>query len=65
MNKLGISYEETLAIGDSSSDLEIIRACGIGVAMGNAPDNIKAAANDVTASNIEDGVALAFEKYLL
>ena len=33
--------------------------------MGNAPDNIKAAADDVTAPNIEDGVALAFEKYLL
>ena len=65
LNKLGISYEETLAIGESSSDLEIIRACGVGVAMGNAPDNIKAAANDVTAPNIEDGVALAFEKYLL
>ena len=65
LNKLGISYEETLAIGDSSSDLEIIRACGVGVAMGNAPDNIKAAADDVTALNTEDGVALAFEKYLL
>ena len=65
LSKLGISYEETLAIGDSSSDLEIIRACGVGIAMGNAPDSIKAEADDVTASNIEDGVALAFEKYLL
>lgn len=65
LSKLGISYEETLALGDSSSDLEIIKACGIGVAMGNAPDNIKAAADDITASNVEDGVALAFEKYLL
>ena len=63
--KLGISYDETLAIGDSSSDLEIIKACGIGIAMGNAPDNIKAAANDVTAPNVEDGLALAFEKYVL
>ena len=65
LNRLGISYEETLAIGDSSSDLEIIKACGVGVAMGNAPENIKAAADDVTALNVEDGVALAFEKYLL
>lgn len=65
LGKLGISYEETLAIGDSSSDLEIIKNCGVGIAMGNAPDNIKAAADDVTAPNIEDGVALAFEKYLL
>lgn len=65
LGKLGISYQETLALGDSSSDLEIIKACGIGIAMGNAPDNIKAAADDITASNVEDGVALAFEKYLL
>ena len=65
LNHLGISYEETLAIGDSSSDLEIIKACGMGIAMGNAPDNIKAAADDVTALNVENGVALALEKYLL
>lgn len=65
LNKLGISYEETLAIGDSSSDLEIIQACGVGVAMGNAPDSIKAVADDVTARNTENGVALAFEKYIL
>ena len=63
--KLGISYEETMAIGDSSSDAEILKACGVGVAMGNAPDNIKALANDVTALNTEDGLALAFEKYVL
>lgn len=65
LEKLGISYEETLAIGDSSSDLEIIKACGIGVAMGNAPDNIKAAADAVTGLNTEDGLAQAFEKYVL
>ena len=65
LERLGVSYEETLAIGDSSSDLEIIKACGVGVAMGNAPDNIKAAANDVTDINTADGLAKAFEKYIL
>ena len=65
LEKLGVSYEETLAIGDSSSDLEIIKACGVGIAMGNAPDDIKAAADDVTAPNTEDGLAKAFEKYIL
>lgn len=64
LKTLGVSYEETLAIGDSSSDLAIIQKCGVGIAMGNAPQNIKDAADDVTAANIEDGVALAFEKYL-
>ena len=65
LDRLGVSYEETMAIGDSSSDLEIIKACGIGVAMGNAPENIKAAADHVTVSNTEDGFALALEKYVL
>ena len=54
-----------MAIGDSSSDIEIIRSCGIGVAMGNAPDAIKALADDVVAENTVNGVADAFEKYLL
>ena len=65
LERLGISYSETLAIGDSSSDLEIIKACGIGVAMGNAPDDIKAAADYVTTPNTEDGLAKAFEKFIL
>lgn len=65
LNKLGISYEQTLAIGDSSSDVEIIKACGIGVAMGNAPDNIRAIADAVTLTNVEDGFAAALERYVL
>jgi Cof subfamily protein (haloacid dehalogenase superfamily) len=65
LDKLGVSYEETLAIGDSSSDLEIIKACGIGIAMDNAPNAIKAAADHISGSNTEDGLAKAFEKFVL
>ena len=65
LDRLGVSYEETMAIGDSSSDLEIIKTCGIGVAMGNAPEDIKAAADAVTDTNTEDGLAKAFEKFIL
>ena len=65
LKELGVSYEETLAIGDSSSDVEIIKACGLGVAMGNAPDNIKALADVVTDINTNDGLAQALEKYVL
>ena len=65
LERLGITYEETMAIGDSSSDVEILQRCGLGVAMGNAPDTVKAVANEVTATNLEDGVALALEKYVL
>ena len=43
----------------------VAKACGVGVAMGNAPDEIKAAADDVTDLNTNDGVAKAFEKYVL
>lgn len=65
LEKLGVSYEETLAIGDSSSDIEIIKACGVGVAMGNAPDDIKAYADYVTGINTDDGFAQAIEKFVL
>ncbi|MBR2311598.1 MAG: HAD-IIB family hydrolase [Oscillospiraceae bacterium] len=65
LDALGISYDECLAIGDSSTDLEIIQLSGIGVAMGNAPDDIKAAADYITGTNTEDGFALALEKYVL
>lgn len=64
LEKLGLTWEECLAIGDSSSDYAIIQKSGVGIAMGNAPDNIKAAANDVTGLNTDDGLAQAFEKYL-
>ena len=65
LEKLGVSYEETLAIGDSSSDLAIIKACGIGVAMGNAPEQIKAAADYVTDLNTANGLAKALRKFVL
>ena len=65
LKELGISYEETLAIGDSSTDAEIIKACGIGIAMGNAPEHIKAIADDVTDLNTNDGLAKALDKYVL
>ena len=65
LDALGISYDECLAIGDSSTDLEIIKASGIGVAMGNAPDDIKSAADHITGINTEDGFAQAIEKFVL
>lgn len=64
LEKIGISLEETMAIGDSSSDLSILRAAGLGVAMGNAPAPIQKEADWITSLNTQDGVALAFEKYI-
>lgn len=65
LKRLNIDYSETMAFGDSSSDAGILRACALGIAMGNAPDEIKTIANDMTAANTADGVALALEKYIL
>ncbi|HEX3039804.1 MAG TPA: HAD family hydrolase [Caproiciproducens sp.] len=62
---LKIRMENVLAIGDSENDIEMLQACGVGVAMGNAGDCVKQAANDVTLSNDRDGAARAIEKYAL
>lgn len=62
---LGISAENVLAIGDNFNDVEMIDYAGIGVAMGNAPDDVRAIA-DWVAPHIEaDGVAAAIEKFIL
>lgn len=63
--RLEVKQEEVLAIGDSLNDLEMIQYAGIGVAMGNARQEVKEAADTVTATNQEDGVARAIEKYVL
>lgn len=62
---LGIPEANAMALGDSGNDASILRRAGLGVAMGNAPDHIKAIADAVTASNTEDGAAIAIEKYCL
>lgn len=62
---LGISREEIMACGDGGNDLAMICAAGIGVAMANAADEVKAAADYITLSNEEDGAAKAIEKFVL
>lgn len=64
LEKCAISREEIIAIGDNFNDLEMIIYAGTGVAMGNAPDAIKVAANFVTDTNVNDGVRKAIEKYI-
>ena len=62
---LGIPREQIMAIGDENNDIEMIEYAGLGVAMGNAPDTIKALADVTTTSNEEDGVATAIKRYVL
>jgi len=61
----GIDRSEMIAVGDGYNDLSMLEYAGLGIAMGNAPDNIKAACQDVTLTNNEDGVAAAIEKHVL
>lgn len=62
---LGIPRENTIACGDGYNDLSMIQYAGIGVAMENAVDVVKAEADDITASNNHDGIAQVIEKYIL
>ena len=61
---LEIAREETMSFGDGENDIPMIKAAGLGVAMGNALDTVKAAADTVTLTNDENGVAAAIRKYI-
>ena len=61
---LKVPIEQTMAIGDTENDLAIIKAAGIGVAMGNATPELKAQADYVTLSNEESGVAAAIKHFV-
>ena len=61
---LGISTDEVISFGDAENDIPMLQAAGMGVAMGNAAEPVKAAADYVTLSNNDDGIAAALEKLL-
>ena len=60
-----LSSAQVIAIGDNYNDYDMIQYAGIGVAMGNAPLDVQKAANIVTGTYAEDGVALFLENYIL
>lgn len=62
---LNIKQEEVMAIGDNENDLSMIKYAGIGVAMGNAVESVKAIANKITLTNDEHGVAHAINEWVL
>ena len=61
----GIKRKNIMAIGDGWNDLDMIKFAGFGVAMGNSEKEVRDAADFVTRSNDEDGVAFAIEKFIL
>jgi 5-amino-6-(5-phospho-D-ribitylamino)uracil phosphatase len=61
----GLKPEEVMAIGDNFNDIEMLRYAGVGVVMGNADNELKSIEGlHVTATNDEDGVAIAIERFI-
>lgn len=60
----GIRAEEIVAFGDNLNDLDMITSVGLGIAMGNAEEPLKRAADFVTAANDADGIALALDRFV-
>lgn len=61
---LGISFSEVLAIGDNINDIEMIEWAGLGIAMANAPKEVREIADYVAPSNDDDGVAQVIEEFV-
>ena len=65
IDRYQLSSDQVMAVGDQENDLPMIQNAGIGVAMGNANDNVKAAADDVTDDHHMNGAAAALVRYML
>lgn len=63
VDMLGISMRDVMAFGDGENDIEMLQAAGIGIAMGNAMAEVKAAADEETDSNNDEGIFKALQKY--
>ena len=63
--ELDVPLAEVLAMGDSESDLSMLQTSGLGIAMDNAPDEVKRAALHIAPANDADGVAWAIERFAL
>lgn len=62
---LGVKQEEVITLGDAENDTHMIEYAGLGVAMGNATNEIKEISNYITDTNENDGVAKVIEKFVL
>lgn len=62
---LNISRKEIMACGDRDNDIAMLKEAGLGVAMGNAEEEVKAVADYITVSNIKEGAARAIERFAL
>jgi Cof subfamily protein (haloacid dehalogenase superfamily) len=65
LERFNIKQREMIAIGDNFNDIDMLQYAEIGVAMGNAPEQVKQVANEITSSNDDNGVAKVIQKYIL
>ena len=63
--KFDFGMSEVVAFGDNYNDIDMLKAVGMGVAVGSARPEVKEAAKETTAASVDDGVAMAIEKYFL
>ncbi|MDY7557231.1 HAD family hydrolase [Cryobacterium sp. 10C3] len=63
LDLLGLDAASAIGIGDSSNDIEMLQVCGVGIAMGNATDEVKSHADEVTTAVLDDGVWNAFRRH--
>jgi hydroxymethylpyrimidine pyrophosphatase-like HAD family hydrolase len=64
-NRFDIPRDAIATIGDAHNDVSMFERSGLSIAMGNAEDDVKASASNVTSSNEDDGFAHAVEKFIL
>lgn len=63
--KLGIKLKQVMVFGDDFNDLELFKLCGYPIAMGNAIEELKVMAKEITESNDNDGVAITLESLFI
>lgn len=64
LTPIGYSRDEMIAFGDGHNDASMLNFAGTGIAMGNAVDDLKAIADEITLSNDEDGIAFSLYKHM-
>ena len=64
-NMIGVQLGQMAGAGDSYNDVPLLRACGLAIAMGDAPEEVKAIADYVAPTAEEDGLAVAIQEFVL
>ena len=65
LTKLNITWNEVMSFGDALNDVEMLQKAAIGVAMGNAPDDVKQHADYITSADVDDGIFNALKHFEL